>query len=67
MCHAQEARKNTAASEEEEVEESVSSADALPEVGDEHQNRQKRNNTYGKRRPSEPEIADEGDNLDLTA
>jgi hypothetical protein len=65
--HAQDARKNTAASGEEEVEESVSSPDELPAVGDEHHNRQNRKNTYTRQRPPEPEVEDEGDGLDLTA
>jgi len=66
--HAQDAsKKNTAASGDEEVEESVSSPDELPAIGDEHQHRQQRKNTYTRRRPPEPEAEDEGDGLDLTA
>lgn len=67
MRHAQDARKNTAASGEEEVEESVPSADELPTVGDEHHAREKRKNTYGRHKPQESEVDDEGDGLDLTA
>jgi hypothetical protein len=65
--HAQDAKKNAAANGDEEVEESVSSADELPAVGDEHHNRQNRKNTYTRQRPPEPEVEDEGDGLDLTA
>jgi hypothetical protein len=65
---AQDARKkNAAASGEEEVEESVSSPDELPAVGDEHHNRQNRKNTYTRHPAPEPETDDEGDGLDLTA
>jgi hypothetical protein len=65
--HAQDTRKNAAASGDEEVEESVSSPDELPPVGDEHQHRQSRKKNYGPRRPNDPDPQDEGDNLDLTA
>jgi hypothetical protein len=65
--HAQDAKKNAAANGDEEVEESVSGADELPAVGDEHHNRQNRKNTYTRQRPPEPEVEDEGDGLDLTA
>jgi hypothetical protein len=63
----QDARKNAAAPGEEEVEESVASADELPALGDEHPNRQNRKNTYTRQRPLEPEVEEEGDGLDLTA
>ena len=64
---AQDTKKNTAASGEAEVEESVASPDELQPVGDEHPNRQNRKNTYTRHRPPEPEAEDEGDGLDLTA
>jgi hypothetical protein len=64
---AQDSRKNSAATGEEEVEESVASPDELPAVGDEHHNRQNRKNTYTRQRPPEPEVEDEGNGLDLTA
>lgn len=61
-------KKNTAASDEQEVEESVSSPDELPGAGDEHHNRQQRKNTYSRRKPTDPDPEeDEGPNLDLTA
>ena len=63
----QETRKNAAAAGEEEVEESVISPDELPEVGEQNHGRQKRNNTYSRRRPPEPEPEDPADGLDLTA
>jgi len=65
--HAQDTRKNAAASGDEEVEESVASADELQAVSDHDHSRQKRKNTYTRQRPPEPETEDEGDGLDLTA
>jgi hypothetical protein len=64
---AQDSRKNSAATGEEEVEESVASPDELPPVGDEHHKGQNRKNTYTRQRPPEPEVEDEGNGLDLTA
>jgi hypothetical protein len=66
MRHAQEVRKNAAATDEQEVEESVASADELPETGDQANNRKQRKKTY-TRRPPKPEPENEGGSLDLTA
>jgi hypothetical protein len=66
--HRQDQRKNTAATSDEEVEESVASADALQgATGDTH-DKQQRKGTYS-RRPSQEETQPEGesDSLDLTA
>ena len=56
------------ASSEEEVEESVASADELqPATGDAHA-KQQRKGTYSRKHPQEePESTGEGENLDLTA
>jgi hypothetical protein len=64
---AQDVKKNSAATGDEEVEESVSSPDELQAVGDEHHKGQNRKNTYTRHPAPEPETEDEGDGLDLTA
>jgi hypothetical protein len=66
--HSSDLRKNTAANSEEEVEESVASADAVEAAGDGQQNRKQGKGTYSRQKPQEPqEEADNPDGLDLTA
>jgi hypothetical protein len=61
-------QKNSAASDEEEVEESVASADELQPVGDEQKNpQQKRKGTYSRHPESEPEPSADQKHLDLEA
>jgi hypothetical protein len=59
--------KNSAAADEEEVEESVASADGLPPIGDEKQGNPQRKGTYSRRQPSEPKPDADGEHLDLEA
>ena len=65
--HAADLRKNTAANSQEEVEESVASADELQAAGDEQQNPRQKKGTYSRRKPHEEEEPDKPDGLDLTA
>jgi hypothetical protein len=67
MRHAQETRKNAAASDEQEAEESVASADDLPPIGDESPNPRKKKGTYSRKPPQPPPEDAEGNGLDLTA
>ncbi|MGD0461967.1 MAG: hypothetical protein ABSB74_05725 [Tepidisphaeraceae bacterium] len=59
--------KNSAASDEEEVEESVASTDELQPSGDEQKGHQQRKGTYSRHPSSEPELNAEGERLDLEA
>ena len=65
--HASDLRKNTAASNEEEVEESVASADELQATGDEKQNPQQKKKNYSRHKPDDQEPPEPFDSLDLTA
>jgi hypothetical protein len=61
-------QKNSAASDEEEVQESVASADELQPIGDEQQNpQQKRKGTYSRHPSADPEPSDDQKHLDLEA
>jgi hypothetical protein len=60
-------QKNSAASDEEEVEESVTSADELQPVGDEQKGQQQRKGTYSRHPKPEPEPSAEQKHLDLEA
>jgi len=59
--------KNSAASDEEEVEESVASADEVQPSGDEKKGHQQRKGTYSRHPSSEPEPNSEQEHLDLEA
>jgi hypothetical protein len=59
--------KNSAATQDEEVDESVHSPDELKPSGDEHHKDKQRKNTYTRHKPPEPENPDDGASLDLTA
>jgi hypothetical protein len=65
--HSSDLRKNAAATSEEEVEESVISADELTATGDEKQNPKQRKPTYSRRKPEESDEPETTDGLDLTA
>jgi hypothetical protein len=66
--HRQDQRKNTAASSEEEVEESVASPDELPPTAGDTHPRQQGKRTYSrKKNEEESETPADGDGLDLTA
>lgn len=64
---AQDQRRNSAAADEEEVEESVSSADGLQPIGDDQPRHQQGNGTYSRRRPKDSEPNSDGERLDLRA
>jgi hypothetical protein len=64
--HVQDTHKNAATSDEQEVEESVASADEAASVGDQPKNGRQQKGTYS-RRPPKPNPNPEGDPLDLTA
>jgi hypothetical protein len=59
--------KNSAASDEEEVEESVASADEVQPIGDEQKGHPQRKGTYSRHPASDPEPNVEGERLDLEA
>jgi hypothetical protein len=59
--------KNSAASDEEEVEESVASADEVQPSGDEQKGHQQRKGTYSRHPSSDAEPDVEGEHLDLEA
>jgi hypothetical protein len=59
--------KNSAASDEEEVEESVASADEVQPAGDEQKGNPQRKGTYSRHPSSDPEPNAEGERLDLEA
>jgi hypothetical protein len=63
----QDRAKNSAASDEEEVETSVASADELQPSGDEQKGQQQRKGTYSRHPASEPDPDAEGKRLDLEA
>jgi hypothetical protein len=66
--HRQDQRKNTAASSEEEVEESVESPDEVPPTAGDSHPRQHGKGTYSrKKEEEESETPADGDGLDLTA
>jgi hypothetical protein len=59
--------KNSAASDEEEVAESVASADEVQPSGDEQKGHQQRKRTYSRHPSSDAELDAEGEHLDLEA
>ena len=63
----QDRQKNTAASNELEVEQSVASPDQVQATVNEQHGRQPRRKTYARRHPPEPEPPTDGESLDLTA
>ncbi len=63
----QDRRRNSAATDQEQVEESVSSPDGLQPIGDDQPGQQQRKATYSRRQPKDSETDSEGQRLDLEA
>jgi hypothetical protein len=59
--------KNSAPTDDEELDESVHSPDGLKAAGDEHHKGQQRKNTYTRHKPPESETLEDGNIIDLTA
>ncbi len=64
---ARDRQKNSAASDEEEVEESVTSTDELQPVGDDQKGHPQRKGTYSRHPSAEPEPNADQEHLDLEA
>jgi hypothetical protein len=64
---AQDQRRNSAAADEEEVEQSVVSADGLQPIGDDQQGHQQGGGTYSRNRPKDSDPPGDGQRLDLKA
>jgi len=67
LRQAEDKLKNSAPTDDEEMDESVHSPDGVQKPGDEHHKEQQRKNTYSRHKPNEPDATDEGTSLDLTA
>ncbi|MGD0140419.1 MAG: hypothetical protein ABSD28_16235 [Tepidisphaeraceae bacterium] len=63
----QDRQKNAAASDEQEVEQSVASPDQVQPIANEQHGQPQRRKTYARRHPAEPEPPTDGESLDLTA
>jgi hypothetical protein len=67
LREANDRRKNVAARNDEEVDESVVSPDELKAAGDEQKKGNQKKNTYSKRKPPDPEPESGEETLDLRA
>ncbi|HEX4053072.1 MAG TPA: hypothetical protein VHX86_02295 [Tepidisphaeraceae bacterium] len=64
---AQDRHRNSATADEEEVEESVSSADGLQPIGDDQQGHPQGKGAYSRGQPKDSDSDSDGERLDLQA